>query len=701
MQPEAVDLRKAGRSAGKSFQEDSFRNYMARKIDLQRKQFGVVLPPPPDEQSKILQVVQASKQQKRPSSFDPKSTGAGKKRRKKGRVYSKVLKRLERRHGGLPPSESEAESRTTSMNDDPMGRVESIQLDPSESVGQDQQQQEQQQQSSTLLIKACETTESSLQADTRSSPALLRTRPDLFLLGVCVMVNGYTNPDAETLQRLLHKHGGNLEKYETSRVTHIIAEHLSSAKANIYKRRRNPLPVVKPSWILDCVNASKLLPHGPYLIDEVRETDSRMKSISAFFTKSPPGASEESATLNDSHPSLAPQSPPESSKPMEWAKLGDENKLTTKTPEDSNALSRGRTDDSYINGRLRTVGTDPNFLETFFNASRLSFIGSFKQRTRKSPSKADRQRGDTLKLTPRKRFVLHVDMDSFFASVVLRNYPEYRNRPVAISHHGKNEGKVSRAQYAEPDPGESGKKSSTSECATCNYEARKYGIKKGMFLGRAKQLCPSLVVLPYDFEGYEEVSEQVADILVRYSTKFDGCVEQVSCDESYVELLLEHSVDTDSQVEELAGAIRSEIFQQTRCTASIGIAPNKLLAKLATDKVKPDGMMLVTDHVELLRPLHLRELHGVGYRLDKKLESEGLSRVTDVWDLGDAAESELTRILGSATGRKVFLFCHGQDDRPIAVTERKTIGAEVSRLHSTLWVSCITDASLNVRSSPV
>ena len=91
--------------------------------------------------------------------------------------------------------------------------------------------------------------------------------------------------------------------------------------------------------------------------------------------------------------------------------------------------------------------------------------------------------GDSLGL----RKIIHVDMDCFFASVVLRNYPEYQDKPVAISHMGK-------------DSTHSGSKQSSSECATCNYIARKYGIKKGMFLGRARELCPDLIVLPYDCE---------------------------------------------------------------------------------------------------------------------------------------------------------------------------------------------------------
>lgn len=107
---------------------------------------------------------------------------------------------------------------------------------------------------------------------TSPSPAKLRKqthRPDLFFSGVVVLVNGYTNPDAETLKRLLQKHGGDLEKYETSRVTHIIAEQLSTAKANIYKRQKKPTPVCTPNWITDSIEKFKLLPHADYLLEGI------------------------------------------------------------------------------------------------------------------------------------------------------------------------------------------------------------------------------------------------------------------------------------------------------------------------------------------------------------------------------------------------------------------------------------------------
>ena len=339
-------------------------------------------------------------------------------------------------------------------------------------------------------------------------------------------------------------------------------------------------------------------------------------------------------------------------------------------------MTRESTDYRGSNNSELTVstGTDPNFLESFFKNSRLSFIGSYKQRnTAASSVTKSVSMSHSKKL---KGLVFHVDMDSFFASVVLRNFPQYKDRPVAICHYGKKKDNNRSVVPLEPEvlvP-----KNSSSECATCNYKAREFGIKKGMFLGRAKQLCPDLVVLHYDFDGYEEVSEQVLDILHRTASERNGSVEAVSCDEAYMELMFDDEDDYLARAGHLAESIRTEIFETTQCTASIGVAANKFLAKLGTDKVKPNGSFVVRDYQNLLHGLKLRDLHGVGYRTEPKLAAEGLVSVQDIWDLGSNAESILCRVLGPGLGKRIFLYSQGKDDRPVKPAERKTIGAEVS-----------------------
>ena len=717
MQLESVRLDEKAKTRG--FGGDSFRNYMTTKIENQRRQFGVQLPPPPSPPSsnnnKRVRFVENFQNGVQTMFEQPTLMGA-------------LIGKLHKRHGKWG-----RRRRDITTTEPPEQQHPPTEEDP---IAKDQEEP---------LITAAKYIHDS--------------RPDLFFQGVCVMVNGYTNPDNETLQRMLHRHGGDLEKYETMRITHIIAESLSMAKVKIYRKQRKPIPVCRPEWIVASVKAGKLLPHADYLLELVRDptvvgvkqflqpTKSASEkhcgqssilrqpkySVSlkrkrsdnhennADWSKHNSDESESSIPSEPTHPEdddLTIQSessghervlptmdelqnnavglhaepldqiekdadylsddhhelehitkkfveddPPVSHEVYNTTAL-DEMKANTQGPS-TKSLSNNKTDSKYINGRLRTTGTDPNFLESFFSNSRLSFIGSFQQRTRTSPTKMMSEDRDST-----TRLVLHVDMDSFFASVVLRNYPEYKDKPVAISHNGTKEGmdcSEATSNFM-----------STSECATCNYVARTFGIQKGMFLGRARELCPDLIVLPYDFEGYEEVSEQVADILYQQAQPFFGTVEQVSCDESYMELHVSKYGDASvlDMAKDIAENIRERILSTTRCTATVGVASNKLLAKLATDKAKPNGSHVVRNYHELLEPLQLRDLHGIGSRLNRKLATEGLVSVRDIWDLGDHAAGELCRILGPGVGMKILGFCRGEDDRPVKAVERKTIGAE-------------------------
>lgn len=655
MQPESVELTKAGRASNAAFQDDSFAHYMARKIDGQRKDKGCVLPPDPRLTNNNAKEVR----------FAPdvvikerKKTGG---RKREGFGIHGVVKRLKASHGyGLigRRKKKDKENDALLLSND---ASEEQKLLHNESL------ETQVQPTTTLAMPA-----SSLHA----------SRPDLFFVGIVIMVNGYTDPDVETLNRLMHKHGGDLEKYETSRVTHIIAERLSTAKANVYKQRKQPTPVCKPSWIVDCVSAHKLLPYQDYLIDCVKSDNRAKVSLRKYFVKEPVNKTvaqtDQSEDFSDDK--LLVDSSSGLLRVGAEQPGGDNGSSPEPHPRDSghdttdkSRLQMGQKDNKYIQGRIRTIGTDPNFLDSFFNASRLSFIGSFKQRAKVSPTK----KREALSTKHTRRFVLHIDMDSFFCSVVLRNYPQYNNKPVVISHHGKDESKIPSAGNAPAG------RESTSECATCNYEARKFGVKKGMYLGQAMQLCSDLVVLPYDFEGYETVSEQVSEILYRNASQIDGNVEQVSCDEFYLEVFVD--LDDLLSVEALGRTIRHEIYEETRCTASIGIGENKLLAKLATDKVKPDGLLLVRDYRDLLQSLKLRDLYGIGYRLEQKLADEGFESVLDVWA---SSKDELVRILGKGLGSKLFDTCYGKDDRPVEPAERKSIGAEVRKLLCMFSIKC-------------
>ena len=687
------------------FMGDEFRDYMSRKIELQRKQIGLVVPPPPPPSQparSATNVGTPSSSRKRvrfsqklsSSPYSDGEEGARGGSADRGGL-SEVLGRLKDRHGRG------------------RGKRKRKRKSGKGSETSSQETMEERGDASSPSLQKRRTSDEDYAIAQRRVPdgphdvtMTKRSRPDLFFYGVVVLINGYTSPDTPTLTRMLQKHGGDVEKYETSRVTHIIATALSTAKALIYKRQRNPTPYVYPKWIVDSCREGRLLPHADYLIDEIKDDSVGTKTVKSYFASPTAAAPSTTPSISDG---------PETGKSTAVAGVNKDDQTNSRALNNSPArsgdkslISKGPTealtgkggDLTHImaSGRpmTRTVGTDPDFLNSYFQNSRLSFIGSFQQRVAQkqqrngqSASSPSRRRSPGGKY---ERFVFHIDIDCFFAAVVLRKYPEYRSKPVAIGHGWKPDAQgrpvpVGDGNSSAQDGNAQGGKKSYSELSTCNYNARKYGVKKGMFLHQARQLCPSLIVLPYDYDGYEEVSSLVSDVIHQHAEKFDGVVEQVSCDEAYIELYLsQNDVDKNENkdddlsgfVKAVAETIRGDIFAATECTASVGVGANKFLAKLATDKAKPDGSFVVKDNYELLYKLNLRDLPGIGWKLDRKLQANHLESVRDVLALGDEAKNKLCSLLGAGNGQKILDYIDGKDDRPVEPAKRKTIGAEVS-----------------------
>jgi hypothetical protein len=355
MQPESadIDLSKAGRASGKSFQQDSFHQYMARKIDMQRHQFGLMLPPPPPAATSTSIVSTSTppttptpatdnspagrrKSLLKPSSSSPSplrnrspgravrfvqlspshnnnnnnnkkkatsnsgaSSGGSSGGSGSGTDMGSILHRLQERHGrgrqsrglGLKRKRKEVSNASRnlfSQKDDEKAetRTSSSSQQMKMKMKMDDDDIKDQEMEETLATPQNEDgsniLDSFLCSGSAPTPSMRRARPDLFLLGVVVKVNGYTDPDNETLKRMLQKHGGDLETYETTRVTHIIAEHLSKAKADIYKQQRKPRPVCKPSWIVDSVRQGRVLPYGNYLLEELKDRTGQT-GIQAMF----------------------------------------------------------------------------------------------------------------------------------------------------------------------------------------------------------------------------------------------------------------------------------------------------------------------------------------------------------------------------------------------------------------------------------
>uniref|UniRef100_A0A671PKR6 DNA repair protein REV1 n=1 Tax=Sinocyclocheilus anshuiensis TaxID=1608454 RepID=A0A671PKR6_9TELE len=306
----------------------------------------------------------------------------------------------------------------------------------------------------------------------------------------------------------------------------------------------------------------------------------------------------------------------------------------------------------------------------------------------------------------RQSCILHVDMDCFFVSVGIRHRPDLKGKPVAVTSN-RGPGRVAQRpganpqlefQYYQRKQNQYRKDGdlemtpspqcdevpsngvdldlaalSMAEIASCSYEARQTGVRNGMFFGRAKQLCPDLQSVPYDFQAYKEVALSMYETLASYTHN----IEALSCDEALVDatkLLVELGVTPD----DLARAIREDIKEKTGCSASVGMGSNILLARMATRKAKPNGQyFLRSEEVDdFIRDQPVSSLPGVGRSMSSKLTSLGVSTCGDLQQL---SISRLQREFGPRTGQTLFRFCRGLDDRPVrSEKERKSVSAEMN-----------------------
>ncbi|XP_013867133.1 DNA repair protein REV1 isoform X2 [Austrofundulus limnaeus] len=317
-----------------------------------------------------------------------------------------------------------------------------------------------------------------------------------------------------------------------------------------------------------------------------------------------------------------------------------------------------------------------------------------KDRLRKSTAQRSTNSQGTSAPGSIKSCIFHVDMDCFFVSVGIRHKPELKGKPVAVTSN-RGQGRVPirtganlqveleyyQRKYTQPDTPDSygtgtdqeAAALSMAEIASCSYEARQAGVKNGMFFGKAKQLCPSLQSVPYDFEAYKEVALNLYEILASYTHD----IEALSCDEALVDasaLCTEVGVSPD----DLAKAIRADIKEKTGCSASVGMGSNILLARLATRKAKPNGQyFLRSEEVDdFIRDLPVTNLPGVGHVMAKKLAGMG---VKSCGELQQVSLSQLQKKFGPRTGQTLFRFCRGLDDRPVRFKkERKSVSAEMN-----------------------
>ena len=315
---------------------------------------------------------------------------------------------------------------------------------------------------------------------------------------------------------------------------------------------------------------------------------------------------------------------------------------------------------------------NPDFINQYYRESRLHHLSSWKaelkaqlqaRASQKSASQIDRH-----KRTPgARRYIMHVDFDSFFAAVSLRRNPGLADKPVVIAHGS--------------GPG--------SEIASCNYPARVFGVKNGMWMKSALELCKDLNVLPYDYGAYEEASKHFYDAILA----MDGIVQSISIDEALIDvsveciqaggsdgkMISEWSVYREQEkANQLATSLRQLVREKTGCEVSVGIGNNILLAKVALRKAKPAGQHLIRpDNVlDFVGELMVTDLPGVAYSIGSKLQEIGIKYVKDIRTI---TKERLMNTLGPKTGEKLWDYSRGIDKVEVGEQViRKSVSAEIN-----------------------
>ena len=246
-----------------------------------------------------------------------------------------------------------------------------------------------------------------------------------------------------------------------------------------------------------------------------------------------------------------------------------------------------------------------------------------------------------------RRWIMHVDMDAFFASVEQLDHPEYKGHPVIV-----------------------GGLSSRGVVATASYEARKFGVHSAMPISRAKKLCPHGIYVYPNMARYKEISQ----IIHKVMEEFTPIIEPLSLDEAFLDVTgITHKFTGPKA---LGRAIKDRVFEETGLIISAGLAPNKFLAKLASDLDKPDGLVVIPygKECESLANLPIKRIWGVGPSTEKRLKDGGFSLIKDIQALPD--ETALVPYVGNQA-RRVWELARGIDERPVETDRQiQSVGNE-------------------------
>ena len=244
------------------------------------------------------------------------------------------------------------------------------------------------------------------------------------------------------------------------------------------------------------------------------------------------------------------------------------------------------------------------------------------------------------------RWIMHADMDAFFASVEQLDNPELKGLPVIV-----------------------GGLSGRGVVSTCSYEARKFGVHSAMPMHMAKRLCPQGVFIQGRMRRYKEVSDKIMEIFHTFSP----LVEQLSVDEAFLDVTGMEGLYPD--VITLAKAIKGKVYAETGLRVSVGVAPNKFLAKLASDLEKPDGLVLIKHETAaaFIAPMPVRKIFGIGKAAEAELLKYGIDTIGKI----AAADIKILQRVFGINAQTVHDLARGIDNRPVVnETEAKSIGKE-------------------------
>lgn len=573
------------------------------------------------------------------------------------------------------------------------------------------------------------------------------------LKDIVVYIDGWTTPPAHELKKIVLTHGGYVNQYPSktnmwvfekgkrtlcrdgltpfsfkTHRTHVIAENLTIRKFDQWKG----LKVVTPKWIMESIEASKVLPWNRYRlvlnsasqsridnfskaggssgqsasVEESEEADGQVSAgqqasavlVPASDDDPPPVARDdddddagqkednEGERVDQSDPMEEEAIPQQADEPVETetvvvgsttaskptspdkqpAGAAGPSNPTTPTKDQTNAASKSNSTsptNKPIHPELQSEwarknsSIAPDFLDKFFGNSRLHHISTAKinmqEFVRRETEGKPRPKPNPNGL----KTIMHVDMDCFFVSVALASRPDLAGKPAAVCH--------ARQTGA----------STHSEIASCNYAARAFGLKNGMWTGEARKLCPDLVMLGYEFEKYTAASEAFYRVLISEADE----IQANSVDEAFIDVSSRITERGKDQELELAEEIRRKVREANGVPCSIGIGESMLAARMATKRAKPDGAFwLAQDQVaEHLTDLPVDQLPGIGRETSSKLAK---MLITTCGELRAAGKGPLQRELGEKTGALLFDFARGIDPRKLKQDPgpRRTVSAEAN-----------------------